>query len=101
MTYCKTANTVRCTIQTQSFVRESKSPGAVLLRLLELLFTICVTLSNLFHISLTQLKRLHNGDNNSIYILGLLRGLNKIIRMKHLEESLASSKDSECASSHY
>lgn len=58
----------------------------MLLQLPALCFTICGTFSHSFNISLTQLRHLYNGYSNSFYMLGLLGGLNKMIKMIHKKQ---------------
>lgn len=69
----------------------------MLLQLPALCFTICVTFSHSFNISLTQLWHLYNGYSNSFYMLGLLGGLNKMIKMIHIKQLEQCTKCSTAA----
>lgn len=48
----------------------------------------CVTLDNLFNFPVFHLK---NGDNNSPYLLGLLRALNELMHVKYSKHYLTYS----------
>lgn len=52
-----------------------------------------VTLDELLNLSVHQFSPLSNGDNNSIYLLVLTKGLNEIILEKHPVTVLALNKD--------
>lgn len=51
------------------------------------------TLGKLLSLCVPQFLSLYNGDNESNHLKGLLRGLNKFIFVKHLEQCLGGRKD--------